>query len=241
MTYLDESKENIMKFGNPELDRRVGGLPLPSLTLIEGPNDSGKSILSQQIAYGALSSGFDVLYITTEDTSKGVITNMEKLNWKIVDYFLLGNFKITSLNTLSMKWDSEISKYYLNALTSYIRKRTVQYDFIIIDSITYLLTHAEPQDVLDFFSNCRNIVERSGKSFVLSMHPYALDKDVLIRVRALCDGHLVLEIKTFRDKEALTINVAKLKGAVRNVSDTISFEVSSAYGIKVLPYSTARG
>lgn len=241
MTYLDESKENIMKFGNPELDRRVGGLPLPSLTLIEGPNDSGKSILSQQITYGALSSGFDVLYITTEDTSKGVITNMEKLNWRIVDYFLLGNFKITSLNTLSMKWDSEISKYYLNALTNYIKRRTVQYDFIIIDSITYLLTHAEPQDVLDFFSNCRNIVEKSGKSFVISMHPYALDKDVLIRVRALCDGHLVLEIKTFRDKEALTINVAKLKGAVRNVSDTISFEVSSAYGIKVLPYSTARG
>jgi flagellar protein FlaH len=241
MTYLDEAKENIMKFSNPELDRRIGGLPLPSLTLIEGPNDSGKSILSQQITYGALSSGFDVLYITTEDTSKGVITNMEKLNWKIVDYFLLGNFKITSLNTLSMKWDSEISKYYLTALTNYIRKRTVQYDFIIIDSITYLLTHAEPQDVLDFFSNCRNIVENSGKSFVLSIHPYALDKEVLIRVRALCDGHLVLEIKTFRDKDALTINVAKLKGAVKNVIETISFEVSPAYGIKVLPFSTARG
>jgi archaellum biogenesis ATPase FlaH len=37
------------------------------------------------------------------------------------------------------------------------------------------------------------------------------------------------------------MNVAKLKGATKNVSDLISFEVSPAYGIKILPFSTARG
>lgn len=43
---------NILKLNNPELDRKMGGLPLPSLTLVEGANDSGKTIIIQQFTYG---------------------------------------------------------------------------------------------------------------------------------------------------------------------------------------------
>jgi flagellar protein FlaH len=68
-----------------------------------------------------------------------------------------------------------------------------------------------------------------------------VQNELLTRIRAFCDGHIILEIKTFRDRTALTMNVAKLKGATKNVSDLISFEVSPAYGIKILPFSTARG
>ena len=65
--------ENILKLNNPELDRKMGGLPLPSLTLVEGANDSGKTIIIQQITYGALVANKKVLYITTEDTAKGLV------------------------------------------------------------------------------------------------------------------------------------------------------------------------
>ena len=55
----------ILSTGNSELDKKIAdGLPLESLTLIEGENDTGKSVLTQQIIWGAMKQGFSVdLYV----------------------------------------------------------------------------------------------------------------------------------------------------------------------------------
>jgi len=238
---IHSEQENLLTFGNPELDRRIGGLPIPSLNLIEGPNDSGKTIISQQITYGALVNGFKVLFITTEGTSKGLINQMKSLHWNVEDYFLNGDLKITPLHTAGMAWNSEISKYYLTALTNFVKKKLERIDVVIIDSLTHLVTHADANDVLDFFSSCRYIVDTLSKTFIITMHPYALDQDLLIRIRAFCDGHFILEIRTFRNKSALTMTISKLRGATQPVNEIISFEVSPAFGIKILPFMTARG
>jgi flagellar protein FlaH len=232
---------DMLTFANPELDRRIGGLPLPSLTLMEGANDSGKTIFTQQITYGALQSKKSVMFITTEDTAKGLLSNMERLNWHITDDYLGGNFKITSLNTAEMKWSNEVSKYYLIALINFIKQRATKYEIVIIDSLTHLLTHAEHNDILDFFSQCRFVVDNYGKTFVITLHPYALPQDLMIRIRSFCDGHVIMEIKNIRDRNALSINVAKLKGASKTVNQFITFEVSPAYGIKILPFSATKG
>ena len=238
---LSSMEERLVKFGNPELDKRLGGIPIPSLNLIEGPNDSGKSILSQQIAYGALSSGFRVLFITTEGTTKGLISQMESLGWKITEYFLNGSFGVTPLHTSGMAWNTEISKYYLIALTNFVKRKVERFDVFIIDSLTHVVTHAQPNDVLDFFSKCRYVVDEKDKVFIVTLHPYALDQQLLIRVRGFCDGHFLLSIKTFGKGQALMLNVSKLKGATRTSSEIISFEASPAYGIKILPFTTAKG
>jgi len=236
-----ESSDTILTFANPELDRRIGGLPLPSLTLMEGSNDSGKTIFAQQITFGALQARKSVMYITTEDTGKGLISNMERLNWHVTDDYLGGIFKITSLNTADMKWDSEVSKYYLVALINFIKQRATKYEIVIIDSITTLLTHAEQSDIIDFFSQCRLVVDGSKKTFIIILHPYALPQDLIARLRSFCDGHIIMEIKNIRDKNILSINVAKLKGASKAVNQFIAFEVSSTYGIKILPFSATKG
>jgi len=45
----------ILSTGNVEIDKRLAdGLPLESLTLIEGENDTGKSVITQQIIWGAM-------------------------------------------------------------------------------------------------------------------------------------------------------------------------------------------
>ncbi len=230
-----------IKLGNPALDKRIGGIPTPTLCLLEGANDTGKSIIAQQISFGALSGGKKLLYISTEETSKGLITNMERLKWKVTDYFLNGDFKITSLTTENMNWDKEVAKYYLIALINYIKQRGDEYNVVILDSITHLLTHAEPNDILNFFTKCRYLVDSIGQTFMITVHPYALPQELLIRVRSFCDGHMVLDIKNIRDKNALTLNIAKLKGATKTINELIVYEVSPIYGIKILPFSSARG
>jgi len=238
---VQEEEEDVLNFDNPELDRRIGGLPLPSLNLIEGTNDSGKSVLAQQIVYGALHEERKVLYISTESRPQDLVDNMESLNWDVVDPYLMGYFRITFLDTLDIKWDSGIANFYLIVLINYIKQHIEQYDLVVIDSLTFLVTHAKSNDLMGFFSKCKEVVDESGKSFVITIHPYALEKSLLTRVRVICDGHLVLEKKTFRDRTALTINVSKIKGAVKRVEDMISFEVSPAYGIKILPFTRTRG
>ena len=83
--------------------------------------------------------------------------------------------------------------------------------------------------------------ESFNQTFIITVHPYALEQDLMIRARSFCDGHMILDIKNIRDKNALTLNVAKLKGATKSVNEVITYEVSPIYGIKILPFSSARG
>ncbi len=237
----NDKGEPLLKFENPELDKRIGGLPLPSLTLVEGPNDSGKSVLVQQITYAALKAGLRVLYITTENTVKGLLSNMESLNWNVMDFFAYGVFKITPLHVSETRWTTEVSKYFLITLLNYVKRRCDLLDLVVVDSLTHLIVHANENDVLDFFSQCRQLVDFNSKTFILVLHPYSLNQELLVRIRAICDGHFNLSIRTFREKNFLTLNVAKLKGASQSSGSFISFEVSPAFGIKVLPFTAAKG
>ena len=50
---LGGEERDILSTGNPEIDKKLAdGLPLQSLTLIEGENDTGKSVITQQIIWG---------------------------------------------------------------------------------------------------------------------------------------------------------------------------------------------
>ena len=241
MSQTVETEEKRLKFGNAELDRRIGGIPMPSLSLIEGANDSGKTALAQQFAYGVVSNGYKLLYLTTEDSVTSVLKNMYSLNWDVSDYYITGKMKITSINLPNTVWEPQESKYYLTTLSNYLRRKIAGFDYAIVDSLTQLVTHAELTDVLDFFSQCRKIVDKENKSFALTIHPYALTVEHTTRMRSFCDGQFLLEKKIFRDRNVLALTVLKLKGASKAGGEMITFEISPAYGIKILPFTSTRG
>ncbi len=235
------AESETIKFGNAELDRRLGGVPKQSLAVIEGANDSGKTSFTQQLAYGVLSNGLRLAYLTTEDSPSGIIRNMESLSWDVSSQYIIGNLRITGINTLGLKWEPEISKYYLVSMANYLRKRMDRFDYVIVDSVTQLVTHAAPTDVLDFFNFCRNLVDTDEKSIAVTLHPYALNIDLLTRIRSYCDCQFTLEKKVFRDKNVLTLTINKLKGAAHTGGDMLTFEVSPSYGLKILPFTSTKG
>ena len=53
-----------------------GGIPEGSLILIEGQSNAGKSVVTQQLRYGALNSGSDVALYTTENTPRSLFRQM---------------------------------------------------------------------------------------------------------------------------------------------------------------------
>ncbi len=230
---------NVIKLNHFELDRRIGGFPMPTLTVIEGMNDTGKSVLVQQVTYGALKGGFRVRYITTENTVRSLIKQMKALTYDVKLYFLAGRLMVTELHVTGISWNQYISKRYLNMLLRLI-EIDEKNNIFIIDSLTYIVTHAVEKDILEFFSTLRKIVDENIKSVFITIHPYAFDEELLIRIRSICDGHISLSMKEVGGRMVRFISINKLRGALKPTNTIISFEVDPAFGIKVLPFSQAK-
>jgi flagellar protein FlaH len=224
---------------NPELDRKIGELRIPFLCLIEGPNDSGKSVLTQQYVYGALKCGFKTLYITTESGIRGLLKSMDEISLSVTEYYLKGLLQIYELHVKDLEWDEALSSRFLELILNTIKLREY-FDLYVIDSLTYLVTRAKEDDILNFFTEARNIIEEKNKSIIITAHPYAFNEEMLVRMRSISDVHFILQVKEIGDRIVKLLQVPKLKGAVKQTSITLSFDVDPAFGIKVLPFSRAR-
>ena len=81
------SRNTVVSTGNAELDSKMGGgIPLGSLTLIEGDSGAGKSVLSQQLLWGSLQDGFKAAVFTSENSIKSLIRQMQSLNLDVLDF-----------------------------------------------------------------------------------------------------------------------------------------------------------
>lgn len=235
----EATKPQYIKAMNPELDRKIGELRIPFLCLIEGPNDSGKSILSQQYVYGALRCGFKTLYITTETGVRGLIKNMEEVSLSVKDYYVRGRLQIFELHVKDLEWDEKLSSRFLDLILNVVRFKS-KFDLYVIDSLTYLATYAKEEDILNFFTEARSFIEEKQKSMIITIHPYAFSEEMLVRMRSISDVHFILQLKEIGDRIVKILQVPKIKGAVKQTSITLAFDVDPAFGVKVLPFSRAK-
>jgi len=231
---------NIISWHNTVLQQKLGEIPIPTLMLIEGANDTGKSVFAQQLTYGALRSGLKVTYMTTENTVKSLISQMLSLSFNVRVHFLTKRLKVYTLHVENIKWHKNVANRLLEIIINYLTERCVD-DVVVIDSLTYMITYADVEDVLTFFSSLRNICDKQRKTVVLTVHPYAFPQDLLIRVRSICDAHLTLEIKPVGDRIVRMLYASKLRGVTTGAgSVVVAFEVDPAFGVKIIPYTQAR-
>ncbi len=191
---LDTPDKTILSTGNTELDKKIAdGLPLQSLTLIEGENDTGKSVLTQQIVWGALKQGgFNVDLFSTENTSKSFITQMESMSLDISNYFAWGGYlRVFPMHVVGFEWTKEkMQGGTLERMIAYMEQSKAQ--VIVIDSLTLFTEYAKQDTVLTFFTNCKNLVDH-GKTILVTLHTYAFVEDSLVRIRSICDAHLFMK------------------------------------------------
>jgi len=235
MVTADDKHSNIISTGNDELDKKIGGgIPLRSLSLIEGQPDSGKSVLTQQMVWGSLRNNLKAMVFTTENTMKSLVTQMQSLNLDILDYLLLSRLHIYPLDLKKTRRD-------LNGGLMPLVKASADkgIDLAVIDSITYFVTHASIEDVLSFFEDCK-VLSGQGLSILCVAHSYAFDENVMVRLGSMCDSHLRLRIETMGSKMIKILEVAKVRGAEMTTGNIVSFDVEPGLGIKVIPYSKAK-
>jgi flagellar protein FlaH len=235
---LGGEDSNILSTGNNEIDKKIAdGIPLGSLTLIEGENDTGKSVLTQQIIWGAMKQGLCVDLYSTEMTAKSFLSQMESMSLDVSDYFAWGYVRLFHLHMVGFKWSKDEMEGILQRIVTHIR--TTQAQVIIIDSLTMFTEYTAQDSILTFLTNCKTLVDQ-GKTILITLHTYAFEEDTLIRIRSICDAHLFMKKALIGDKYVMVLEVVKVRGARKTTGNLVSFEVHPGYGMKIIPISMAK-
>ncbi|BDC35678.1 MAG: flagellar accessory protein FlaH [Candidatus Methanoliparum thermophilum] len=232
------SISSIVSTGNKEIDKIIGGgIPSRTLNLIEGENDTGKSVLSQQFNWGALRQNHNVAYYTSENTISSFLSQTTSLSLDMVDHFIWGYLKIYPLQIEDIEWSQKEMKRILDLISTHISKN--KEDVIMIDSLTVFTTYSTEDDIMDFLADCRFICD-SGKTMFVTLHKYAYEEDTLVRIRSIFDGHLVLRKEQIGDRYINILEVAKVRGANKTTGNIVSFEVHPGFGLRVIPITQAQ-
>ena len=220
---------------NLELDSKLGGgLPLGALTLIEGGSGSGKSVLTQQMIWGALQDGFTAALFTSENTVNSMISQMQKLDLDILDYLLVGKCRIYPMELSRL--GAQASDVLLKAITQESHR-----SLIIIDSLTSAVSHTTDQaSTLRFFEECKRICA-GGTSIIVTLHGQGVSDDLLNPLRSMCDADLRLRAEQDGQRVVKTLEVSKVRGADSVTGAIVGFDVEPGWGMRVIPISKARG
>jgi flagellar protein FlaH len=236
---IEEQKKEgkkIISTGQGEIDKKIGGgIPAGSLVLIEGQSDAGKSVLCQQLIWGSLRDNVKVVLFTTENTVKSMVTQMDSLGLYILDYLLLGWFKIYMLKASQVKTNPQQT---VDTLLE-VMEKTSGYDLYIIDSLTPIVSQVGGEITLAYFERCKTLCDR-GKTIINVAHTYAFEQDFLVRLRSICDAHIRLTIEKVGDKLVKSMEVAKIRGAAQNTGNILAFDVEPEIGMKIMPMSRAK-
>ncbi len=229
-------KKNIISTGHPEIDKKLGGgLPVGSLTLVEGQSDAGKSVLCQQMIWGSLKSQYNSVVFTAENTPRSLVKQMDSLGLGILDFMLLGRVKVYYMRPSEVKVDAD--KTFDTVLRTVEKHQNFQ--LFVVDSLTPIVSNITDNAILNYFERCKSHCDQ-GKTIINVIHTYAVNNDILIRVRSACDAHLKLTIEKVGDKLVKTLEVAKIRGAAQSTGNIITFEVEPEVGMKIMPLSRAK-
>lgn len=220
---------------NVELDSKLGGgLPIGALALVEGSSGSGKSVLSQQIMWGALQDGFTVTLFTSENSVGSLVTQMQKLNLDILDFLLLRKLRVYPMAL------SRLGARAPTVLLSAIRDQGNR-TLIAVDSLTSAVIHStENAAILRFFEECQGICA-GGVTIMVTLHAQGVTEDLLNPLRSMCDADLRLRVEQDGQRMVKTLEVSKVRGADSVTGAIVGFEVEPGWGMRVIPISKARG
>ena len=224
--------------GHPMLDKRAlaGGIPVGSLTLIEGSSASGKSVLTQQLMSGSLFSGHQVACFTSEDTERSLASQMNSLGLNVSSYIANKKFRI---QPIASPGKNDNPDEMLANLAMRMMTLPRNYRAIFVDAITNLASISEEASIMSFFHDCKNLCG-TGRTVILVAHASAFEEKLLIRLRSLCDAHFSLKVENSSGKQIRILEVSKIHNADLATGDVISFMVEPGMGIKILPMNKVR-
>lgn len=226
----------VVSTGNTEIDNKMGGgIPVGSLTLIDGSSHAGKSVLSQQMMWGSLRDGFQLSFFTTENTVRSLIRQMQSLNTDVLGFLLLRKLRVYAMEVARSKGSA------LQALLRAIaNERAHNSDIVFVDALTPFIVSIPAEEVIGFFEECKRYCS-DGLTIAVIVHSHAIANELAVRITSLCDAHLSLRTEEVGARLIKVMEVSKVRGASKDTGNIISFEIEPGIGMRIIPISKAQG
>jgi flagellar protein FlaH len=232
----EEEQPTLIAMGVMDVDKKLGGgLPLDTITLVEGDPESGKSVVVEQLAYNALKAGLKVVAFLSESTPREFLDQMQSLGMQSTDYYLVRRL---SLYPVNLRLEQEKAEQLMRKLLKYIESADGP-DVIIFDSMTALLFQFDARYVLSFLATCKELANM-GRTILVTLHSYAINESLRLRADSIVDAHLRLRIEELGKQVVRTLEVSKIRGAVKTIGNSVSFTVEPGIGLKSVPISKTK-
>jgi flagellar protein FlaH len=113
-------------------------------------------------------------------------------------------------------------------------------EMVFVDSLTSSIPASSDREVLAFFEECKRLCG-DGATVIIVVHSHGVTRELLTRIRSLCDAHLQLRTEEVGNKLVKTLEVTKVRGAEQTTGNIVSFEVEPGWGIRVIPINKVKG
>ncbi len=226
---VNRQDEKIYSMGikRDELASRLGGgLPVGSIVLLEGEEGSGRSVISQRMAYGILENGHSVGYISTELTMKDFIDQMYSLEYEIGEY--LPDLSLLYIPVYPLMGKTRPREDFLKKLMT--SPQLFRNDVIFIDTLSSLVSQdIDEENCLRFLAFLKKLAN-IGKTIVLTIEDQQEDLDPL---RIASDIYIILRSDLVGEEIQRTLNVKRYIRARGKVNDVIRYRIEHGIGLVI--------
>lgn len=234
----------VISTSDARLDSVIGGLRHPGLIVLVGKAGSGKTVLSEYIAYGAINGperevgkekmnyvkNCNVDYFTLDKSIDSTQDHMESIGIEDAgQIFSTGKLRIFS----PMEWGTEESSTEKVGKEDVLRNiyefsRNDYSDLVVVDSITTLTHGLEYETLNDIMAGMRGIVEQKGKSMVITFRQ-TLD-EIWDKIEDLASVLINLKKEMVAGRKSPVIEIVKGEA----LGTSISWTVSREFGLKMV-------
>lgn len=161
-----------IKTGNDQLDKELdGGIPLQSLSMIQGLSPADKSEYCQMLAYNSLLSGIGVSYFTSLYTVRGLIGNMNSKSTDVLEYVRAKQFGIHQISKLGSNDPDRCDnpERLMLLLGVHIQSVSRQSQVTIVDSFNALAKNCRDTVINKFFTSCWHLCDKNMGTIILAM------------------------------------------------------------------------
>lgn len=209
------------------------GLAIESLTLIEGPLDSGKGLICQYLIYGAIMEGSKVALFSSNQTVEDLSRQMGSMGRDVSE--AIQDNKL-SVHPISRPSPGETPEAYFGALASKIDCLPTSCGLVVIDEITDLAMLCQDRAIMGFFAIFQKLCT-GGKAIVVVAQSGAFAPDLLSRLHQLCNTHISTAV---RERQVKVLNAVKVNNMEKRRDNGFSFRVEPGVGAVVVPMFQVR-
>ncbi|MCU0798850.1 MAG: ATPase [Candidatus Thermoplasmatota archaeon] len=206
-----------------------GGLPKGAMAVISGSVGSGKSAIVQRLIYGLLLHRHSVNVISTEQTTKGFLDQMDSLDYPIKKNIMEGSLRFIPVFPLIGRTKDRVD--FLSRLMS--TPGLYEAEVIIIDTFSALvMNEMDESRVLSTISFFKKIIGKN-RTLILTMDPAELPRDVFGPFRSVADILIELKSEIMEGTVEHVLYVTRYSHAVGPVSTAVGFRIEPRAGFIV--------